>query len=226
MHSILVIAAHPDDEVLGCGGTITKLTDEGKFVHVAFFADGVSSRDNKEALKKIDLVKRRDAALRACNVLGVKSVSFDDLPDNRMDTIPLLDVIKMIETLLIKYKPDTILTHHAGDLNVDHQQLYQAVATACRPQINQTVKTILSFEVPSSTEWQLPGYIPVFAPNFFVDISSTLDRKLIALQEYSSEMRAWPHSRSIKAIQHLAHWRGATVGVDAAEAFVLGRHII
>lgn len=223
--SILIIAAHPDDEVLGCGGTIAKLADDGVLVHVAFLADGVTSRADERIARQRELKARRNAAKKACKILGVKTVSFGDFPDNRMDTIPLLDIVQAVETLVAKHQPEMVLTHHAGDVNIDHRRLHEAVVAACRPQSHHPVKTLLCFEVPSSTEWQLPGSAPVFAPNWFVDISATLERKLAALEAYGTELRDWPHPRSRKGVEHLAHWRGATVGVDAAEAFILGRQL-
>lgn len=225
MKSILVVAAHPDDEALGCGGTIAKLADEGATIHVAFLADGVFSRAGDAGAQQAELTARRAAAQKACDILGVKSVFFSDFPDNRMDTIALLDIIKPIEALVAKYQPDSVFTHHFGDLNVDHRRIHEAVATACRPQRGHPAKKILCFEVPSSTEWQLPGSAPTFAPNWFVDISNTLDRKLAALDAYATELHAWPHPRSRQGVEHLARWRGATVGVDAAEAFMLGRKL-
>lgn len=224
-HSILILAAHPDDEVLGCGGTIAKYVDDGMIVNVAFLADGVLSRKGELADQQQELTSRRDAALKACGILGVKSVSFGDFPDNRMDTFPLLEITQAVEALIAKHLPDQVFTHHAGDVNVDHRRLHEATVTACRPQQGHSVKTLLCFEVPSSTEWQLPGSAPNFAPNWFVDISGTLERKLAALEAYKEELRPWPHPRSRKGVEHLAHWRGATVGVDAAEAFMLGRKL-
>ena len=223
--SILVIAAHPDDEVLGCGGTIAKLSDEGGIVNVVFLADGVTSRLGDQKEKHEQLIIRRRAAKKACEILGVESFSFGEFPDNRMDTVALLDITRAVETLIGEYQPEIVLTHHAGDINIDHRRLHEAVVTACRPLHRHPVKTLLCFEVPSSTEWQLPGSAPVFAPNWFVDISETLDRKLRALEAYTIELRNWPHPRSRLGTEHLAHWRGATVGVDAAEAFVLGRQL-
>ena len=220
--SIIILAAHPDDEVLGCGGTIAKFADEGAAVHVAFLADGVFSRAGEEQAQRSELVSRRAAAQKACDILGVRSVSFGDFPDNRMDTIPLLELTQAVEALIVKHQPQTVFTHHAGDANIDHRRLHDAVVTACRPQRGHPVKTLLCFEVPSSTEWQLPGSAPAFTPNWFVDISATLVRKLAALEAYAEELRAWPHPRSRQGVEHLAHWRGATVGVDAAEAFILG----
>jgi N-acetylglucosamine malate deacetylase 1 len=223
--SILILAAHPDDEVLGCGGTIAKLTGGGAIVHVAFLADGVFSRAGEQTVQRLELTCRRSAAQKACEILGVKSVSFGDFPDNRMDTTSLLDITKAVEALISKYQPEVVFTHHAGDVNIDHRRLHEAVVTACRPQQGHPVKTLLCFEVPSSTEWQLPGSAPAFAPNWFVDISTTLVCKLAALEAYADELRAWPHPRSRQGVEHLAHWRGATVGVDAAEAFILGRQL-
>lgn len=225
MRSIIVIAAHPDDEVLGCGGTIAKLTDEGATIHVAFLADGVFSRACDQAKQQEELRIRRAAAQKACDILGVKSVSFGDFPDNRMDTIALLDIVNVVEELIVEYRPDTVFTHHAGDVNIDHCRTHEAVVTACRPQRGHPVKTLLCFEVASSTEWQLPGSALAFTPNWFVDISNTFDRKLAALDAYDTELRTWPHPRSLQGIKHLARWRGATVGMDAAEAFMLGRKL-
>ena len=221
--TILILAAHPDDEVLGCGGTIAKLADEGSSIHVAFLADGVFSRAGDQNKQQEELYIRRAAARISCEILGVKSVSFDDFPENRMDTVALLDIIKAVEVLIAEHQPETVFTHHAGDVNIDHRRIHEAVVTACRPQPGHPVKTLLAFEVASSTEWHLPSSAPIFAPNWFVDISDTLDRKLAALDVYAVELRAWPHPRSRQGAEHLAHWRGATVGVDAAEAFMLGR---
>lgn len=219
--SVLVLAAHPDDEVLGCGGSIAQFATDGATVHVAFLADGVSSRGADTA----GLTARRTAAHSACNILGAKSISFGDFPDNRMDSVALLDIVQAMEALIAKHRPDTALTHHAGDVNVDHRRMHEAVTAACRPQRGHPVRSLLSFEVPSSTEWQLPGSGDPFVPNWFIDISATLDRKLAALDAYVAELREWPHPRSRRGVEHLARWRGATVGVDAAEAFVLGRRL-
>ena len=142
-----------------------------------------------------------------------------------MDSIDLLDVVKEVEKKNEELKPDVVVTHHGGDLNIDHRIIHQAVITACRPQPGQTVKRILSFEVPSSTEWQSPSSGNPFVPNWFEDISDTLELKIKALEAYESEMRKWPHARSIKALEHLARWRGASVGAEAAEAFMLVREI-
>ncbi len=138
----------------------------------------------------------------------------------------LLDVVQRIETFVARYGPATVLTHHAGDVNVDHRVVHDAVIAACRPQPMHTVRELLFFEIPSSTEWRPPASAPPFTPNWFVDISDTLDAKLAALRAYAPEMRPFPHPRSMEAVVALATWRGATVGVAAAEAFMLGRAII
>jgi LmbE family N-acetylglucosaminyl deacetylase len=172
------------------------------------------------------LQRRRQAAHAAREILGVASLWFGDCPDNRMDTVPLLEVTQTIEQLIARHQPDLVLTHHGGDLNIDHRCVHQAVATACRPQRGHPVRTVLCFEVPSSTEWQLPGSQPVFQPQCFVDISATLPNKLAALRAYAEELRDWPHPRSEEGILALARWRGATVGCDAAEAFAVARHCV
>lgn len=223
---VLILLAHPDDEVLSCGGTIARLTEEGAEVHVSFFADGVFSRDGDAGDREAELCARREAARKAGNVLGAASVAFGDLPDNQMDTVPLLQVIREVERLVDRHRPDTVVTHHAGDLNVDHRTMHKAVVTACRPQPGQGVRRILFGEVASSTEWQTPNSAAPFVPNLFVDISTTLERKLAALRAYEGELRPWPHARSLDAVEHHDRWRGATVGMEAAEAFVLGRLLI
>ena len=221
-HSLIIIAAHPDDEVLGCGGAIARYTARGVQAHAIFLADGIAARDgmDSEALQR-----RQSAARNAADCLGIQSVSFGEFPDNRLDTVALLDITKVVEGAIAQHQPDCVLTHHAGDVNIDHQRVHQAVVTACRPQPGHCVKTLLFFEVPSSTEWQPPGSAPAFAPNWFVDISSTLDCKLKALDAYAEELRDFPHPRSREAVEALARWRGATVGSRAAEGFVLGRRI-
>lgn len=220
---VLVIAAHPDDEVLGCGGTISALAARGAEVRVAFLTDGVSGRDGS-APGQIDA--RRDAAHRACALLGANPPTFGDFPDNQLDSVARLGPIRLVEDLVQKYRPDTLLTHHAGDLNVDHRRVHDAVITACRPQKGHPVRTLLFFEVTSSTEWQPAGSNAPFLPNWFFDISAHLDAKLAAMSAYAAELRPWPHPRSAQGIEHLARWRGACVGCDAAEAFMLGRRIV
>lgn len=213
---VLVVAAHSDDEALGCGGTIARHVAEGDTVYAVFLADGVSSR---EGTGDAELNKRMEAAECARQILGITHNYYLGLPDNRLDTLPLIEVIQPLEKVIAELKPRTIYTHHYGDLNVDHRIAYQAVMTACRPMPGSTVREIYTFEVMSSTEWNSMASTP-FLPNYFVDVSDYLQIKEMALNAYASELRSFPHSRSIKHLQSLAVHRGACVGVGAAEAFV------
>jgi LmbE family N-acetylglucosaminyl deacetylase len=221
--SVLVVAAHPDDEVLGCGGTIARLAGEGRAVHVLLLADGETSRDTVAAPA---LVGRNAAADEAARILGCASVESLQLPDNRLDGEVLLDVVKKVEAAVARHSPGTVFTHHSGDVNIDHRVAHDAVLAACRPQPGHSVRELLFFEVPSSTEWRPPASAPPFAPDWFVDISATLGAKLGALDAYRAEMREFPHPRSRAGVEALARWRGASVGVSAAEAFMLGRRVV
>lgn len=228
MKTALVIAAHPDDEVLGCGATIARLTKEGWAVHVLIVAEGSTSRSAERDIsmhrgKLSDLAKCVEAAN---SILGSTSIKLNSLPDNRMDGVELLDIVKLVEAEVERFKPCMVLTHHAGDVNVDHRVLHDAVIAACRPQPQHSVKNLLFFEIPSSTEWRPAASGMYFAPNYFYDVTDYMVKKMDALRAYASEMRSFPHSRSIEAVEHLARWRGATVGCSAAEAFVLGRAIV
>ena len=224
--TIVVIAAHPDDEILGCGGTIARLASQGCLVHVLLMADGETSRSDvsKEVFDK-RLVVRNAAAARAAEILGCASITQLTFPDNRMDSFALLDVVKAVEEFIKKYRPDVVFTHHSGDVNIDHHVVHNAVIAACRPQPGFCVRELFFFEIPSSTEWRPPGSGEIFNPNWFFDISQTLSIKLKALDAYNDEMRDFPHPRSMKAVEALATWRGASVGFEAAEAFVLGRKL-
>ncbi|MGM8366487.1 PIG-L deacetylase family protein [Virgibacillus sp. W0181] len=226
--TVLVIAAHPDDEVLGCGGTMAKHIQNGDNVHSIILAEGITSRDrsrdretNSERLSELG-----KAAQKANDILGVNSLKLYDFPDNRMDSLDRLDIVKVIEDIVNEVKPDILYTHHIGDVNIDHRRIHEAVITACRPiPGNHLVKELLFFETASSTEWMTPGSAPTFSPNWYVDITETLSLKLRSLEAYDYEMREWPHARSVTALEHLARWRGANIGVEAAESFILGRKI-
>jgi LmbE family N-acetylglucosaminyl deacetylase len=227
MKTALVVAAHPDDEVLGCGATIARLSHEGWNVHILIVAEGATSRAQKRDIEvqSTELYALAKCAEEANQVLGAASTSLLSLPDNRMDSMDLLDIVKILEGYILKYKPSLIFTHHAGDVNIDHKILHDAVIVACRPQPNNVVKELLFFEVPSSTEWRPASSGIHFAPNYFYNVSEYISKKLAALSVYESEMRSFPHPRSVDAVNHLARWRGASVGCDAAEAFMLGRCI-
>ena len=225
---VLVVASHPDDEVIGCGGAIARHALTGDTVHVMILGEGATSRNDERgsAREKMELQRLSHAAKKAGKILGVQSLSMHGLPDNRMDSVDLLNVVKMIEEQIHLFQPDSVYTHHGGDLNIDHRLTHEAVITACRPVPGASVMQILFFETASSTEWQSPGTSPVFEPNWFVDITDTLALKLKAMRAYAPEVRLFPHPRSLEAIRHLSGWRGATAGVKAAEAFMLGRKVL
>ena len=222
--TILVIAAHPDDEVLGCGGTIARLAMEGCEVYIAILGEGITSRfkDSKEA--DTELVKElHKRSLQVTKLLGGKDLFLYSLPDNRFDTVPLLDIIKIIEDLIEKLKPSIIYTHYAGDLNIDHVITHRAVLTATRPTEGHSVKEIYSFEVPSSSEWAFGQYNGAFNPNVFFDISETIDIKIKTMEIYESESRPFPHPRSPKALRAIVRRWGSVVGLEATEVFELVR---
>jgi LmbE family N-acetylglucosaminyl deacetylase len=225
-NNVLVVAAHPDDEVLGCGGTIARHVDEGDNVSILFLADGEGSRfSGREKFERENLI-REENARSVATILGAQDVFFELFPDNRMDSIDILDVVKKIELYIKKLSPNIVYTHHFGDLNIDHRMTHQAVMTACRPQPGFSVELILNFEVVSSTEWQSPSFSSSFIPNWFVDITNQVEKKRKCLEQYIREMREYPHARSINSIECLNKWRGSSVGVYAAEAFLLARRII
>lgn len=219
--TVLVVAAHTDDEALGCGGTIARHVAEGDAVVAVFLADGVSSRSDSSA---IELKSRMQASESARKILGISRNYYLGLPDNRLDNLPLIEVIQPLEKIIAEIKPHTIYTHHYGDLNVDHRVAHQAVMTACRPIPGNSVREIYAFEVMSSTEWATPGNFP-FLPNCFIDISDYLGVKFDALRAYDFEMRESPHSRSFEHLECLALHRGSSVGVSAAEAFMVLRNL-
>lgn len=227
-NKVLVVAAHPDDEVLGCGGTIAMHAEVGDEVHVLILAEGATGRDpiRDREKRRPELTRLAQSARRAVDILKAKSLTLHDFPDNRMDSVDILDVAKLVESHIKRVRPGIVYTHHAGDLNIDHRRVHEGVVVACRPLPSSAVRTLLFFEAASSTEWRPPASGACFAPNWFVDVSATLGLKLKALDAYRSEMRPWPHPRSRKAVEHLARWRGATAGVDAAEGFVVGRHLV
>ena len=182
--------------------------------------DGVGSR----LVNSNEADERLTAAHKAAEILGVKSFSNLNFPDNRMDSVPLLHVVKEVEAKINEVQPQVVYTHHIGDLNVDHQVTHKAVMTACRPQPGFCVKEIYAFEVLSSTEWQPPGLLP-FAPNVFVDITDFIEVKKQVLEAYSEEMRQPPHSRSIENAIRLNALRGNAVGVAFSEGFQVIRFV-
>jgi len=222
MSKVLIVAAHSDDEALGCGGTIARHVAHGDTVEAVFLADGVTSRDGSVAA---DVSRRFIAAESAQKILGIANSYHLGLPDNRLDSLPLIDIVQPLEKIISDAKPDIVYTHHHGDLNIDHRIACQAVLTACRPLPDYRIRAIYSYEVVSSTDWGV-GRDSGFMPNVYVDISIHLQKKIEALHAYDAEMRNFPHARSYEHVKTLARHRGNSVGLPAAEAFVLIREVI
>ena len=216
---ILVVAAHPDDEVLGCGGTMARHAKNGDKVHIVFMSDGVNSREN---VKYNEENERRECAIKACEILGAQTPKFFDFPDNMMDTVPLLEIVKELEVYIQELQPNIVYTHYKGDLNIDHQITYQAVMTACRPTPRSSITQIYLFEILSSTEWSIAS---TFSPTHFVDISDEFELKIKALKMYKEEIKDFPNSRSIESLTALSVFRGGSMGLNFAEAFSVERSL-
>lgn len=224
--STLVVASHPDDEVLGCGGTIARRASEGEDVYVVILGEGITSRYESADAADRSLVADLSAGARAAGrELGTSDTFFLGLPDNRFDTVALLDIVKGVERIIDQIGPTTVFTQHGGDLNIDHQITYRAVLAATRPLPGSSVRACYAFEVASSTEWAFQRFAPVFRPGLFVDISLTIDAKVKALARYGDELREFPHPRSSENLRAMAARWGATVGVAAAEAFEVVREV-
>lgn len=219
---VLIIAAHPDDEVLGCGGTAARLVKEGHDVYTAILGEGITSRDDTRQPEKRaeEFARLKEQSQDANEILGIKELFLFDFPDNRFDTVPLLDIVKVIEKVKKNVEPGIIFTHFENDLNIDHRITYRAVMTATRPLPGETVKEIYAFEVLSSTEWCFPLS---FSPDCFFDITAAIDIKTAALEKYQGELKEYPHPRSIKGMRLNAEQWGMKTGVSYAEAFKVVR---
>lgn len=240
MKSVLVCAAHADDEALGCAGTIAKHVADGDQVHIVIMAEGGTDvrRIDKERRARTGDEIRDEAespfnsppwmnAHKAALILGVHSITLYDYPDSRFDAVDILDLAHTIEKEIDDHRPQIVYTHHSGDLNTDHQRTHEAVVIACRPKPGHPVKEVYFYEVPSSTEWNTPGSRAPFLPSRFVDITAYAEKKEEVLRDaYGREMRGVIHPRSISGVYALASWRGASCGVEQAEAFMVGRQII
>lgn len=225
MDRILVIVAHPDDEVLGMGGTIAKLSSQGKKVHLLIVTDGSTCQyQGSENLEEVLQSKQKETD-EAARILGIQSVTYGMLPDMRLDTIPHVAVNKVIENAIESIRPDTVFTHFWGDVNLDHQCVYRSTMVAVRPVATQCVKEVYCYNVPSSTEWS-PAIAPtVFMPNYYVDISEHSAVKYSAMEAYTTELREYPHPRSIAYLKKDDELTGLKVGIGCAEAFVLLRKL-
>ena len=227
--NIMIVVAHPDDELLGLGATMNKLIIEFNVkTHVVILGEGLTSRLDKRDIKALqkELIIHKKNIKSAQKAIGYHSNSIYDFPDNRFDSVPILDIIKIVEKEKKVFKPDVIFTHHGGDLNIDHQITFDAVITSCRPVENENVKSILTFETPSGTEWRSVSDPRHFLPNVFISVSeSNVDSKIRGMECYKFEKRKYPHPRSPKSLKIQAKRWGIINGVENAEAFCLIRMI-
>lgn len=219
---ILIVAAHPDDEILGCGATVAKLIKQGYDAYTLILSGGKTSRGE---IDEKEILVLKDEMNKANDIIGIKKVYQLNFPDNAFDSIALLEIVKEIEKIKNEIKPEIIFTHHIGDMNIDHQITHKAVLTATRPMEDECVKTIYSMEVPSSTEWNSFDSKTVFIPNIFFEIEETIEVKIQAMAKYSSELREYPHPRSLKHIKELAKVNGTKVGLNYSENFMLVRGV-
>lgn len=226
----MVVVAHPDDELLGLGATMHKLiTTQRVMTHVVILGEGITSRAEQRdtSLWEKELEIHRSNIRGAQQAIGYHSVNTYDFPDNRFDSVALLDIVKVIEKEKEAFCPDIIFTHHGGDLNIDHQRTFQAVITATRPMKEEGVGTIITFETPSGTEWQAGNDPRHFVPNLFIEVSEKdIAAKIKGMEAYEFERRVYPHPRSAEALQVIAQQRGIMVGKSFAEVFQLIRNII
>lgn len=222
---ILVIAAHPDDEVYGMGGTIARLSAEGNEVHVLIVTDGCTAQYAGQAnLPEIVAQKHREA-LEANEILGVKKVHFGTFPDMKLDTVPHVDLNRLIEDAVNAVRPEAVYTHFYGDVNLDHQMVYRSALVAVRPVSGQCVKELYCYQTPSSTEWSPQLAQTAFLPNVMVDISDFETAKEQALLAYQTEVRVYPHPRSPQYVRETDRARGLQWGLGPSEAFMLLRKI-
>ena len=225
MKRVLVIAAHPDDEVLGVGGTVAKLSAQGVECHLLIITDGSSAqyRDSDHLQEIIDAKKIETK--NCADILGFKSIHYGELQDMRLDKTPHIVINQVIEKVIDEVQPYTVFTHFYGDVNRDHQEVYKSTLVAVRPVMGQMVKELYCYRVPSSTEWTPNKADTMFMPNYFVDIAHYSDLKYKAFSCYSTELREYPHPRSVQYLIETDKAAGLKVGLYAAEEFVLMRKI-
>ncbi len=219
----LIISAHPDDETLGCGGYIIKYS-KTENIYSLFISDGVSSRNLEDSKLKKEIELRKKNSINAQKILGIKNSFYLNLPDNKLDTVPFLKIVKKIEKKIFEIKPNKILTHSNLDLNIDHRIVSQAVITATRPTKKNYVQKILFYEVLSSSEWNFGK--ERFVPNYYIDVSKQVEKKFKAFKCYKQEIQKFPHPRSIVGMETLMKYRGMESGLKFAEAYYLARSII
>lgn len=215
---VLVLAAHPDDETLGCGATLARLAAEGHEVHIGLLSEGAAKAGGPTG------PERREQARHAAKVLGAAEVMVGGFPANRFDTGPFADLVAAVEAIVARVEPEVVYTHHAGDLHVDHALAARAALTATRSAPGSKVRRVLAFQVPASGDWALDALAPPFGPSVFVGIAATLERKVEALSAYGPP-RGFPDPRSPDALRALARRWGSVAGLEAAEAFELVRDV-
>ncbi len=226
MKRVLVIAAHPDDEVLGMGGTIAKLVKEGCVVDVLIVTDGSSSQ-YRDSDHLAEIIESKKIETRNCaDVLGVRDIYYGGLPDMKLDCTPHIDINQSVEKVVDKVHPDMVFTHFWGDVNRDHQEVYKSTLVAVRPVMGQVVKELYCYRVPSSTEWTPNKADTMFMPNCFVDIEQYAEQKCKAFACYSTELREYPHPRSVQYLQESDKAAGLRVGMLAAEEFIILRKLV
>ncbi len=226
MKRVLVIAAHPDHEVLGMGGTIAKLVKEGCVVDVLIVTDGSSSQ-YRDSDHLAEIIESKKIETRNCaDVLGVRDIYYGSLPDMKLDCTPHIDINQSVEKVVDKVHPDMVFTHFWGDVNRDHQEVYKSTLVAVRPVMGQVVKELYCYRVPSSTEWTPNKADTMFMPNCFVDIEQYAEQKYKAFACYSTELRDYPHPRSVQYLRETDKAAGLRVGVLVAEVFVMLRKLV
>jgi LmbE family N-acetylglucosaminyl deacetylase len=221
---VLVIAAHPDDEVLGCGATLAKYAERHHDVFSLILGEGMARGSNK-IIQDLGIRELRKESERANRILGVRKVYRYSFPDNRFDSVPLLEIVKAIESVKSEVGPTIVFTHHAHDVNIDHQIAFKASLAAFRPLPGETVREFYCFQTVSSTEWQASNCGLVFLPTHYEDVAATMDKKVRAVKAYASELRNYPHPRSTEGVLAQAVQMGLRVGLEKAEAFELIRKI-
>ena len=224
---VMIVVAHPDDELLGLGASMHKfIHEQGIQTHVVILGEGITSRSDSRDTEiwKSELETHKNNIKKAQAAIGYHSVSIYDFPDNRFDSVDLLDIVKVIEKEKNLFNPEIILTHHGGDLNIDHRRTFEAIVTATRPVKEEKVHTLITFETPSGTEWQASTFPQPFIPNMYVNVSENdVQAKLYGMQQYEFETREFPHPRSLEALTIKMQNRGVEIGTKYAEAFHIVR---
>ena len=223
MDKVLVIAAHPDDEVLGAGGTIAKYVADGAEVKVLIVTDGSTSQYRDDPKLQEILEGKKKETQNAMDILGVSQVLYGGMPDMKLDMTEHILVNQSIERVMDEYQPNIVFTHYHGDVNLDHQCVSRSTLVACRPVADQCVRELYAYYVPSSTDWNVQNHVNTFMPNVYVDISDFAEKKYQAMECYATELRDYPHPRSIEALRVMDRANGVHVGMEAAECFVCYR---